>query len=101
MFCVLVVALQPEDEFEFARFVEGVWCFIHKKTLVHDHIFSWSFITSAGSDHVNNVLQLDACQESDSRPPFGRQTCFYHDPCLWQGFGSKPIKLHLTLNYPL
>lgn len=59
----------PEMSFAAARFVEGVWCFIHKKTPVCDHIYSWSFITSAGSDHVNNVLQLDACQESDSRPP--------------------------------
>lgn len=31
-------------------------------------IFSWSFISSASSDHVNNVLQLDARQESDSLP---------------------------------
>lgn len=49
---------------------------------------------------MNNVLQLDACQESDSRP-FAWRICFHHDPCPWQQFGSWPIKLRLTLNYPL
>ena len=59
----------PKMSFACCSFCWGSLVFHSQKTLMHDHIFSWSFITSAGSDHVNNVLQLDACQESDSRPP--------------------------------
>lgn len=33
--------------------------------------------------------------------PFSWWICFHHDPCLWQEFGSWPIKLYLKLNYPL
>lgn len=47
--------------------IHGV-SFTNIPEVLHDYVFSFSFITSASSDHVNNVLQLDACQESDSRP---------------------------------
>lgn len=56
-------------------------------------------LTPSCSDHVNHGLQLDARQESDSRL-FGWQICLHQDPCPWQKFGSRPMKLHLLLNYP-
>lgn len=63
-------------------------CLYHKvPEVLYYYVCSLSFITSASSSHV---LQLDSCQESDSRP-FGWS--LHHDPWRWQKVGQQPVKL--------
>lgn len=72
------------------------WCFI-RQISQRFCVTAWA---SSPQSAVIMWIMCCSCMLAKIHSPFGRQICFHHDPCLRQKFGSPPMKLHLTLNYP-